>query len=296
MSKLTNAIYIQQSKALNSNSGVAFSPPSIVKDALGDSGMLLDTDVTITNSPDASPSQVSKLMKKIANKAVMGQISKNILPLQSRHSYELHSQEQSNKLARFKLISYLDSHTHSDPFKIFGASNNTSDVKHFNDKIYKSLPTTTINLSGNSPRDAKVNMVVKGLPMQSHFNPFADENDSSSKFQLSKSITAAKTIPLAADITKIATTVFNKPRFFGNDRTNLIQIDRLQMYNRSQNVINLRRENFQKINFNNSMLVKSANNTQIETQDHSQSSQLMPENPVMFRNYDLNDDYWLNFE
>lgn len=257
--------------------------------------MLLDTDVTITNSPDASPSQVSKIMKKLTNKAVMGQISKNILPLQSRHTYELHSQEQSNKLARFKLISYLDSHTQSDPFKIFGAGNNAPDVKNFNDKIYKSyksLPTTTINLIGN---DAKVNMVVKGLPMQSHFNPFADENDDSSKFQLSKSITAANSIPLAADITKITSSVFNKPRFFGNDRTNLIQIDRLQMYNRSQNVINLRRENFQKINFNNSMILKNSN-TQIETQDHSQNSQLMPDNPVMFRNYDLNDDYWLNFE
>ncbi|XP_055308714.1 myb protein isoform X4 [Sitodiplosis mosellana] len=46
------------SKALNSNSGVAFSPPSIVKDTLGDSGMLLDTDMTITNSPDASQNPV----------------------------------------------------------------------------------------------------------------------------------------------------------------------------------------------------------------------------------------------
>ncbi|CAD7077708.1 unnamed protein product [Hermetia illucens] len=39
------------SKFLNSDSGVVFSPPSIMKDTLGDSGLLLESDATVVNTP-----------------------------------------------------------------------------------------------------------------------------------------------------------------------------------------------------------------------------------------------------
>lgn len=86
---------------MNSNSGVAFSPPSIVKDTLGDSGMLLETE-TISHSPDASTSQVSCFKKLRERTCAQDIIYENI-----KGSHGKFHSEKIEKLSVVKPASHL---------------------------------------------------------------------------------------------------------------------------------------------------------------------------------------------
>lgn len=138
---------------------------------------------------------------------------------------------------------------------------------------------------------------------QPQYNPYADENDSNGNFQLSKSICNRN---MSTHDDSLLSVEARPMRVFGNDRTNFMQIDRNQMpnqLNRTPSLINLRKENFHSFNISNNMIVKhgnipytsTAHNNAITTHTNF-NPQIDQENSVMFRNYDLNDEYWLNFE
>lgn len=214
-----------------------------MKDTLGDSGMLLDTEITMTNSPDSSPTQVHNVLNKVIMRK-MGEHKRNML--------RIHQQiEQRNRFASSKLTNFVNSHSKNCTVPL-------------NYKIH--------------------HLKVKGTAMQSQLNPYADENDIDNNFQLSKTINA--TVNPRVN-TSVMTDMLNGPRFFGKDCSNLL---------RSQNIINLRRENFHTFNISNNMIVKNSSTNLSEIHTHNQNPQLTDENTVMFRNYDLNDDYWFNFE
>lgn len=240
---------------MNSNSGVAFSPPSIVKDTLGDSGMLLETEITMTNSPDTSPTQVPNVM----NKANIKRMSE-----QKRKLPQIHQNEHRNRFASTKSTSYsnLNSKYCTFPLKVSCENEDVPEVKYVNYKIH--------------------HLKLKGNATQSQLNPYADENDIDNNFQLSKSLNT--TLKPRVN-TSVMTDILNRPRFFGNDRSNLMQISTRSHF---------RRENFHTINISNNMVMKNSNI--ISSDVHNQSPLLTDENTVMFRNYDLNDEYWFNFE
>lgn len=250
--------------------------------------MLLDTDMTITNSPDASSSQVHNIVNKIEKKLTAQRDLGNAHQQVQQHC-RFHSQEQPKTKNFNSLIN-----TNCVQLGRIGIKYNNLD-KHAvinNRKVQKTLPTVTTVRSIGYSLSSKVN---KGSS-QSSYNPYADENDSTSKFQLSKSISGSHPIggnSLRTEISTYTTKTLNKQRFFGNDRTNLVAVDR-QISNRPSNVINLRRENFYTFNITNNTIRKTSNIS--GTGEQSTNSQLIQENPVMFRNYDLNDEYWLNFE
>lgn len=157
------------------------------------------------------------------------------------------------------------------------------------------------------------------MSVQSQFNPYADENDNSNrKFQLSKSVQGAASVMDNCNGiggTANATGGIQRMRSFGNDRTNQMVTpnERFQyvgpvVQRHSPSVINLRKENFHSFNISNNMIIKNSasiaytfnNGQQVNMpagiggqQQHFHDDQ---ENQVMFRTYDLNDEYWLNFE
>lgn len=261
-----------------------------MKDTLGDSGMLLDTDMAMTNSPDASPSQVHSIIKRIENKVIMRENNGNVQQQQPQYYYnQFYSQGPFKSNRNLNVIHQ----SCVSPFNIPVDTTNRS----LNQKIQRTLPNITHNQNvENDAFGVKENVVVKEQPQQ--FNPYADENDSTTKFQLSKSASNRCNIFNGSSLQADTTTVnnLNRMRLFGNDRTNLMQIDRLQFCNRPSNVINLRKENFHTINISNNMILRNSNTAGSRMLDPSQNSQFIQENPVMFRNYDLNDEYWLNFE
>lgn len=214
--------------------------------------MLLDTEATITNSPDASPPQVPNVINE--NKIFM------IENKEHTQRYQITSPEQISKLTLRSLnnLSKLLP-TNTIPNKIF---NNMFEMKNTNFKVQK--------------------LKTKGFPLQS-YNPYADENDSNNKFQLSKSFNDSSIL------TRANTKTLSKPRLFGNDRTNLMQIS-----SRPYSVNNLRREHFHTFNISNNKILNSSSTS--GTFNFNQNSDLEQENTVMFRNYDLNDEYWFNFE
>lgn len=141
--------------------------------------------------------------------------------------------------------------------------------KNFPIKRYSS----TFNNSGVSS-DNSMRIV------SNEFNPFADENESFSRFQLSKSV--------SNDSTNQTQSIAQRSRAFGNDRTNFVQqTDRLYMPNSGKPVTYNRIE--PRATSSNAMALRSMH---VDTM----SSNSNDENTVMFRNYDLNDEYWLNFE
>lgn len=257
-----------------------------MKDTLGDSGMLLDTDMTMTNSPDASPSQVHNIIKRVDNKVIMRENNGNVQQQQPQYYYNQFYSQEAFKTTRSLGVMHQSC---AIPFNIPVDTN-----RLVNHKIQKTLPN--IIHHQNIERDAfgvKENIIAKGHPPQ--FNHYADENDSTTKFQLSKS---ASNRCHASSVQSDTSTVnnLNRMRLFGNDRTNLMQVDRLQFCNRPSNVINLRKENFHTFNISNNMILRNSNTAGSRMLDPSQNSQFIQDNPVMFRNYDLNDEYWLNFE
>lgn len=112
------------------------------------------------------------------------------------------------------------------------------------------------------------------------YNPFADENESFARFQLSKSVSQDSLNPTLS--------LTQRTRSFGNDRTNFIQQnDRHFAPNSGKPAVYSRIE--QRVCPSNAQAFKVMHDDNI-------SSNSNDENTVMFRNYDLNDEYWLNFE
>lgn len=111
--------------------------------------------------------------------------------------------------------------------------------------------------------------------VSNEFNPFADENESFARFQLSKSVSQDSLNPVQS--------LVQRTRSFGDDRTNFVQ----------HSVPNSGKP----AAFNLIESRVSASNLQafkaMHVDDMSNSND---ENTVMFRTYDLNDEYWLNFE
>lgn len=230
-----------------------------MKDALGDSGMLLDTDATINKSPNTSPSQVHNIyIYKNDNKILQGNRHVQLQP-QVHHVSNIQTEGKVASLPKYDLISQHKSFRNNENF----VNGTVSEMRYINRKVHK----------------LQVNNVVKMSPA-AQFNPYADENDSNNKFQLSKSSLGSSQRPDAQQFNLIDTK--DRSRLFGNDKTNLIQLDR------PTNMNNYRREH--------NMILKNPNTLFTGTEDYSQGTQNIHDNTIMFRNYDLNDEYWLNFE
>lgn len=246
--------------------------------------------MTITNSPDASSSQVHNIINRIENKLMIQRdIGKNQLQLQ--HPYY---EPRCQALKANNINPMIPTNSESGSKNVTPANHGDS----FNRRNKKALPSITTTRTVGNGVGSKVNMIVKGLPLQSQFNPYADENDSSCKFQLSKTFNnfiGNSSGSSGAETPNLTSRILGRSRFFGNDRTNLMQIDRLQTSNRSTNIINLRRENFHTFNITNNTILKTST-MYSGTHEQSSKSEHNQQNPVMFRNYDLNDEYWLNFE
>lgn len=221
--------------------------------------MLLETDITVKNSPDTS-SQVPIILNK-SNKFTMDQISGNC-----KHR-ALTSLEQLNKFARLKPIKNSNSFTQNNapPLNV--------------------IFMTSDDLLNRKPIGCKI--------QYSQFYPYADENDGNNRFQLSKSAKSDNSVLPEPGSNSQISNDFTRQRLFGNDRTNLIQMDRVQTLNRSQNGINVRKENLHTINITNNKLFINSNTIHSGKHEYCQDPQ---ENPTRFRNYDLNDEYWFNFE
>lgn len=112
------------------------------------------------------------------------------------------------------------------------------------------------------------------------YNPFADENDSFARFQLSKSVSQDSANPTPSFV--------QRARAFGNDRTNFVQHTDCHYAASSGKPATFSRIE-QRASSSNAMALKSMH-------VDNMSSNSNDENTVMFRNYDLNDEYWLNFE
>lgn len=220
----------------------------------------------MTNSPDASPSQVHITLKRNENKIMMRHNDLQQQQPQQRQHY--HQQHRHQELY---LLGQQIRSTQPIPIHSFNSTENC----------------------GNGSLSSKINK-------QLHFNPYADENDSISRFQLSKSIINKCNVgssSVGAEISTGTNEMFYRPRIFGADRTNSMQMDRIPFPNKSPNVINLRKENFHTINISNNMILNNSSYICSGNYEHSQSSQLIKEDPEMsFKSYDLNSEYWLNFE
>lgn len=237
-----------------------------MKDTLGDSGMLLDTECTMTNSPDTSPTQVPNVL----NNTIMKKTGEQKWKLS-----QYHKKEQQNRFASTKMTSCsnLQSKYCTFPFKVLSENDVVSDVKYVNYKIHHLKVKET------------------AATQQSQLNPYADENDVHNNFQLSRTKTTTTLKPRPNTSTLKTDTLNRLPRFFGSDRSNLLHTSTRS----SQNLINLRRENFHTFNISNNIVMK--NSSIISSEVHNHTPQLTEdENTVMFRNYDLNDEYWFNFE
>lgn len=266
-----------QSKALNSNSGVAFSPPSIVKDTLGDSGLLLDPDMTITNSPENASAQVHNIINKIENKLMMRDRGNETRPLPN---YHVHQQQFSfNRFKHMNNINVTATLNRQQQSQSSSVDSNQVQITNFIKLTDKNFPikrysSTTFNDSGVSSDNS--------MRVVSHeYNPFADENESFARFQLSKSVNNDSP-------NQTQTFAAQRPRAFGNDRTNFVQqSDRSYAPNSGKPTTFTRVE--PRVSSLNAMTLRSMH---VDTM----SSNSNDENTVMFRNYDLNDEYWLNFE
>lgn len=271
---------ISQSKALNSNSGVAFSPPSIVKDALGDSGLLMDPDMTIANSPENSSAQVYNIINTIENKLFMcdsnnpsdNHMNSHFIDNQTSSMNEQFSMRQNAFGNRI-----IVRHPHTINMTATSSMQRTKSnqlnlhnqvqIPNFIKLTEKNFPIIKrIQTDSNSLKNIHVSDSRSfASTANAEFNPFADENESYRNFQLSKSNAS----------TDQSTHFASKIRAFGTDRTNF-----------DSHIGNVHIPNVQKPNIP----------THTLTSNSFVSPELIDENTVMFKTYDLNDEYWLNFE
>lgn len=200
-----------QSKSLNSDSGVVFSPPSIVKDALGDSGVLMNTiDIDDEQQPNTSgmQRQSSQQQQQQAMQAAASQVV--IAHSDTHHSYHHDNRNrpepQTLTTTFYRHVHQYDNNAQTQP--------NQSNRTPILDTILKSKPP--VQAQGNQhklmpkPTSSLLQQQLMQHQQPQHnnhyaqrtnggsqttnntFNPFADENDVPSyHFQLSKTISAA---------------------------------------------------------------------------------------------------------
>lgn len=241
--------------------------------------------MTITNSPDNSSSQVHNIINKIENKLLL-----------QRDDQQIRQQFIHNRLK-----------TLTEPYILQ------------TDKRYFSHTKENRNIDVNNFNKNQLNM--------NHFNPFADENDSGVHFQLSKSIVGNAQV----------VNNLQRNRFFGNDRTNIINntsntnnnennLIKPKYQTHTTNTSNLNffhnkfDDNARNAAFTDSLMRNVANssnnissntimnsggtlNAQNNTNSYFMKQSSMKNmnavevnNEIMFKNYDLNDEYWLNFD
>lgn len=270
-----------QSKALNSNSGVAFSPPSIVKDALGDSGLLMDPEATITNSPDSS-AQVYNIINSLESKLMMrdGSGSSGSAHHHDNHSYNHHlHHHQSTFPNRFNLKDTQNSNPALvNRIRSFNTQNQVQ-IPNFIKLTEKTFPMLRrTQTDSNIPRGGGGAEPMRSSPSQD-FNPFADENEGIGGFQLSKSSEPNEVMQSAS-----------RMRAFGVDRTNFQFVDQAVAQGNFKHFLQPH---------NLASGSAAASNVTIKVPHGiipQNRPEIIDENTVMFKTYDLNDDYWLNFE
>lgn len=295
-----------------------------MKDALGDSGLLCDPDLTLCNSPEPDKSsQVQKIVNKIESKLFLSGDYNQQNYHQQNYQYQ---QQLSNQRSRPFAGSSSTSYTANKSRPNRGIDEvRAPNSRHI--KIIKVDPTTFHKKVNKSVMlNHQRNIVVGGCNNATNtataneffgYNPFADENDNSNSFQLSKS----------ANFT-------NQPgiRVFGNDMTNFLNSNQTvtsdkpkpntsyQTNSFHQNFTQFSNQNFSTpktvtyannqssdvygksifrpdesgIYLQNSNMESSCSNVfSDESQEHLQSQS---SNEITFKNYDLNDEYWLNFD
>lgn len=258
-----------QSKSLTSDSGVVFSPPSIVKDALGDSGLLLDDE----NSPRKNTQVLNNLRK------------------QNLANHLLNYTNNNSNLTQHGVIK----------------SNRFIDQRSFKNLVYQ-------NFNQNS--------YDENLEYNNLYNPYADENERMENFQLSKSSFGGG----GDDSNDNQTYTSSRDGQFGFDRTNTIgqhfknsqtnkplnhtvvnnefkKIERVNTFSRLQYARNIQFNNYNSSSNHSNVSNSSSqqfyqnytnlnNNIENIVPSQHQSSNV----DETFKNYDLNDDFWLHFD
>lgn len=200
----------------------------------------------------------------------------NSRPLPNYHVH--HQQMPFNRFKHLNNINVTATLNRQQQNQSSSADSNHVQITNFIKLTEKNFPIkryqtnfTEINLtSDNSQRT-----------VSHEYNPFADENESFARFQLSKSVNNE-----SPHSTQSSTP---RARVFGNDRTNFVQqTERHYPSNSGKPATFTRTEH--RASSSNVMALKSS--MDVDTM----SSNSNDENTVMFRNYDLNDEYWLNFE
>lgn len=286
-------ISIPQSKSLTSDSGVLFSPPSIVKDALGDSGLLMDTDMSSgnDNTNDKSNSQVHSLTHKIET--------------------DLHVANQ------YYQSTALRSSSHTNPSHIYHQSafntikSSASPVKEKLSTIRIIRNSTNRNTENEYDKPASKSVRAKEY---SSFNPFADENDDGNAFQLSKTVHKqparyVESSPFARTFGYNRTNIMGNgsggsslkyesaPGFVSSISTTSPKVSHfhirpvMQNSSKSNDAYETKSQLFRPL----LPVNKYEMPTTVRTSPFSEVSQDSVDQ-MTFKNYDLNDEYWLNFD
>lgn len=339
----TSPSIFSQSKALNSNSGVAFSPPSIVKDTLGDSGLLMDSDLTLCNSPEVDKSsQVYKIAKKFESRLLL---SGGDYQYHQSHAYQQHQQppqqqpqstypsqypyQVQSSTSRLKSLSGPP-YTANKPRANRLSENQNRPPNSRNIKIIKVDPTTFHKKVNKSGMMNQRNIFVAGNhtvtstssnPNEYYgFNPFADENDSSQSFQLSKSQNYSQsqaTGPIrlfGADVTNVINSNIQAGTAADKTKINYPLDSFGDQFNSfaSQSMVNARNDGYHgqsgvdvygKSVFRSDdagMYLQNPNTdnscSNLYSDESQEPSHSQGNHEVIFKNYDLNDEYWLNFD
>lgn len=286
-----------QSKSLTSDSGVLFSPPSIVKDALGDSGLLMDTDMSSgnDNTNDKSNSQVHSLTHKIAT--------------------DLHVANQYyQSTAQRSQSSHHINPSHN--YHLLSASYNT--IKSSASPVKEKLSTIRIvrnstNRNNENENDKPLSNNVRAKEYSS-FNPFADENEDRNAFQLSKTVNkpAARYVessPFARTFGYNRTNIMGNgsggsslkyesaPGFVSSISSTSPKVSHfhirpvMQHTSKSNDSYEAKSQLFRPLLPVNKYEMPAT----VRTSPFSEVSQDSVDQ-MTFKNYDLNDEYWLNFD
>lgn len=282
---------------MNSDSGVVFSPPSIVKDALSISqsaALLLEDDQNETIMPES-----------VDNNSTSSQVQFNFIRFNNGDSNGANRNYPSSLNYHQKMHSL-----HSQP-KLYNenvvdataACKTLKNQKHF-------VPITQNHTN-------RLATIIKCEPSNDEvenetitYNPYANENDHDTKFQLSKSIQYQNELSRTQCSIEIPLV-----RRFGQDRTNFYNIlPKVETINKrmthSGGVLTPTKINQQQQQFNcfsikdrisisshcskNQIVAQTQQQQTLPSNENSQSND--SQSTFTFKNYDLNDEFWLNFD
>lgn len=299
----------------------------------------MDNDLTLCNSPEVDKSsQVQKIAKKFESGLLLSggcyQYHQNHAYQQQHQPQQLQPQHQQTPQSHYP---YQAQSSTSRSKSLSGTSftanksranrlseNQNRPPNSRNIKIIKVDPTTFHKKVNKSVMMNQRNIVVGGnhtvtsTPNTNEcygFNPFADENDSSQSFQLSKSQNYSQ----------------SQIRLFGSDVTNVINSNSQAMPSdkpknhyppstlseqfssfAGQNIGNAKNIGYHShsgadvygksvlrsddvgMYLQNSNIENSCSN--LYSDESQEPSQSQGSNEMIFKNYDLNDEYWLNFD